>query len=144
LKTIAAGELAIMRQQSVSVIFQDLRLFENLTARENIEIKRVLQNPFYPAEKIVEMAEALGVTEVLDQKVSICSYGEQQRIAIIRALVQPFKWIIMDEPFSHLDLNNIQKATTLIADECRRRKAGFVLTDLDEDTHFPYTQSYSL
>ena len=44
---IKAGELAIMRQQHISIIFQDLRLFPHLTARENIELKRVLQKPFY-------------------------------------------------------------------------------------------------
>jgi ABC-type lipoprotein export system ATPase subunit len=144
LRTIAGDELALLRQQKVSVIFQDLRLFENLTARENIELNRVLQTPFYEAGKIDEMAEALGITNILNQKAVVCSYGEQQRISIIRALVQPFEWLVMDEPFSHLDIANTAKAATLIAEECKKRNAGFLLTDLDEDTHFPYTHTYSL
>jgi putative ABC transport system ATP-binding protein len=98
-----------MRQQKVSVIFQDLRLFPNLTARENIELNRVLQQPYYESTVVTEMALALNVQSILDQKAGICSYGEQQRIAIIRALVQPFQWLIMDEPFSHLDIENTQK-----------------------------------
>ncbi|MDB5248969.1 MAG: ATP-binding cassette protein [Segetibacter sp.] len=144
LKTISRDELAYLRQQKVSVIFQDLRLFENLTARENIELNRVLQKPYYEAGKIDEMAEVVGITHILSQKAGVCSYGEQQRIAIIRALVQPFDWLIMDEPFSHLDIANTNKAATLIAAECRKRNAGFVLTDLDEDSLFPYTKSFSL
>jgi ABC-type lipoprotein export system ATPase subunit len=144
LKEIAADDLAKLRQQNVSVIFQDLRLFENLTARENIELNRVLQKPFYEAAMIDDMAGLLGITHILDQRAGVCSYGEQQRIAIIRALVQPFEWLIMDEPFSHLDHANIQKAADLIATECIKRKAGFVLTDLDEDSLFPYTHVYSL
>lgn len=144
LKTISRDELAYLRQQKVSVIFQDLRLFENLTARENIELTRVLQKPYYEAGKIDEMAEVVGITHILSQKAGVCSYGEQQRIAIIRALVQPFDWLIMDEPFSHLDIANTNKAATLIAAECRKRNAGFVLTDLDEDSLFPYTKSFSL
>jgi putative ABC transport system ATP-binding protein len=143
-RNIAGDELATMRQLKVSVIFQDLRLFENLTAFENIELKRVLQNPYYDSAKINEMGETLGITHILNQKAGICSYGEQQRIAIARALVQPFEWLIMDEPFSHLDNANKEKAAKLIAEECKKRNAGFVLTDLDEDSLFPYTQTYCL
>ncbi len=105
-------ELAELRQNTVSIIFQDLRLFPNLTARENIELKRVLQTPFYESGMIDEMAAILGITHVLEQKAGLCSYGEQQRIAIIRALIQPFELLIMDEPFSHLDIANTQKAAT--------------------------------
>jgi len=144
LQTIAGDELATLRQNKVSVIFQDLRLFENLTARENIELNRVLQKPYYEAKVIDEMAARLGITHILNQRAGVCSYGEQQRIAIIRALVQPFEWLIMDEPFSHLDNANTQKAAGLIATECTKRGAGFVLTDLDEDSLFPYTKSISL
>jgi putative ABC transport system ATP-binding protein len=144
LKSITGDELAALRQLKVSVIFQDLRLFENLTARENIELNRVLQKPFYESGRIDEMAEMLGITHILNQRAGVCSYGEQQRIAILRALVQPFEWLIMDEPFSHLDIANINKAATLIADECKKRNAGFVLTDLDEDNLFPYTKTYGL
>lgn len=136
-----ASELAVMRQSSISIIFQDMRLFPNLTARENIELNRILPaSPYYPAEKIGEMADRLQVSHILDQRAGLCSYGEQQRIAIIRALIQPFQWLIMDEPFSHLDENNTRKAAALIAEECKTRNAGFLLTDLDEDDYFPYTR----
>lgn len=136
--------LASYRQQKVSIIFQDLRLFAHLTAFENIELKRVLQTPYYQKEKINEMAEKLGITHILQQKAGLCSYGEQQRIAIIRALIQPFDILLMDEPFSHLDLHNTAIASTLIAEECEKRKAGFVLTDLDDDNHFYYTKVLNL
>ena len=144
LKEILNDELAQLRQQSVSIIFQDLRLFPNLSAKENIELKRVLQRPFYDETAIVEMADQLGVLGILDQPAGMCSYGEQQRIAIIRSLMQPFNWLIMDEPFSHLDKNNIAKAARLIEAECRKRKAGFILTDLDEDDHFAYSRVLNL
>lgn len=144
LSAIKADELASIRQKHISIIFQDLRLFPNITARENIELKRVLQQPFYESNKIDEMAEQLGIASILHQKASICSYGEQQRIAIVRALVQPFDWIIMDEPFSHLDKNNIDKASALIEAECRKRNAGFLLTDLEDDEHFKYTKVLNL
>lgn len=144
IKQIISDELASNRQQNISVIFQDLRLFENLTARENIELKRVLQKPYYEARKIDEMAERLDVLHILDQRTDICSYGEQQRIAIIRSLMQPFSILIMDEPFSHLDKNNAYKAAQLIGEECHKRNAGLILTDLDEDDFLDYTMNLNL
>ncbi|HEX8332616.1 MAG TPA: ATP-binding cassette domain-containing protein [Segetibacter sp.] len=142
--SLSGDELAKMRQHTVSVVFQDLRLFQHLTARENIELNRVLQTPFYEADVIDAMAKQLGIHHILDQKAGVCSYGEQQRIAIVRALVQPFTWLILDEPFSHLDIANTKKAAALIAEECKKRNAGFVLTELDEDDNFAYSNKYIL
>lgn len=144
LTEILEDKLAEYRQQKLSIIFQDLRLFSNLTAKENIELKRVLQKPFYEEKVILEMAEELGVVHVLNQRAELCSYGEQQRIAIIRALIQPFELLLMDEPFSHLDKENTIKAAKLIARECSKRNAGFILTDLDDDDNFLYTKKLSL
>ncbi|WP_343700419.1 ATP-binding cassette domain-containing protein [Chitinophaga sp.] len=139
------GQLAAMRQTQISVIFQDLRLFDQLTARENVELKRVMQSqPMYGPEKVEEFAARLGVSHVLQQSAATLSYGEKQRIAIIRALMQPFQWLMMDEPFSHLDDANAEKAAQLIAEECHRRRAGFILTDLDHDNRFDYNVSYLL
>jgi ABC-type lipoprotein export system ATPase subunit len=144
IRNINPNTLAGYRQQHISVIFQDLRLFANLTARENIELKRVLYKPIYEPRVIDEMAELLGIASILHQPAGICSYGEQQRIAIIRSLMQPFKWLLMDEPFSHLDKANTAKAAALIAAECKKRNAGFILTDLDDDDNFDYTNYYTL
>ena len=139
-----SDQVASYRQKHLSVVFQDLRLFAHLTARENIELNRVLQEPFYPATVIDEMAAELHVDHILEQKAGICSYGEQQRIAIIRALIQPFSLLVMDEPFSHLDKANTQKAAAMIDRECDKRKAGFILLDLDEDQYFNYNTYLNL
>jgi putative ABC transport system ATP-binding protein len=143
-RKIKGDALAEIRQQNISIVFQDLRLFSNLTARENIELKRVLQKPIYESNVIDAMAERLDVTHILEQRAGLCSYGEQQRVAIIRSLVQPFDWLLMDEPFSHLDHENIGKASALITEECAKRNAGFLLTDLEEDNHFNYTRKLNL
>jgi ABC-type lipoprotein export system ATPase subunit len=144
LKNLTDSELAFMRQQEIAVVFQDLKLFPNLTARENISLKRMLAPDFCNETIIDQMAKALGIESILDQKAGICSYGEQQRIAIIRALVHPFKWLLMDEPFSHLDEQNIQLASKLIQQACQERGAGLVITDLESDHHFNYHRRFIL
>jgi ABC-type lipoprotein export system ATPase subunit len=144
IKQLDVEALSAIRQSKLSVIFQDLQLFQHLTALENIELKRTMQKPIYEAAKVQEMAAELGVAHILHQPAKICSYGEQQRIAIIRALMQPFELLLMDEPFSHLDQKNSTIAANLIAKECKARNAGFVLTDLDEDSYFDYTRFLNL
>jgi len=144
IKNMSINELASIRQIKMSVIFQDLRLFPHLTAFENIELKRVLQKPYYESDKIIEMAEVLGISNILSQKAAICSYGEQQRISIIRALIQPFTLLLMDEPFSHLDNNNKAIAAKLIAQECIKRNAALIITDLEDDDLFTYSRKLIL
>lgn len=137
--------MAQYRQQHLSIIFQDLRLFGQLTARENIELKRTMwPDGSCTAAQAEIMAEKLGVAHILHQPAAQCSYGEQQRLAIIRALVQPFDWLIMDEPFSHLDQENTRRAAALITETCTQRGAGFLLTDLDDDRHFHYSRILTL
>jgi ABC-type lipoprotein export system ATPase subunit len=144
INTLSANEISKYRQQNISIVFQDLKLFQLLTAFENIELKRVMQNPFCDEKRVNEMADSLGILHILHQPINTCSYGEQQRVAIIRALVQPFEILLMDEPFSHLDFANTAKAANLINDECKKRNAGFVLTDLEEDDNFSYHQKFRL
>jgi len=131
IKKLSTESFSSFRQNKISIIFQDLRLFEDQTAKENIEIKRRL-DPYHSAEKIDDMARKLGIETKLNQQVKSCSYGEQQRIAIIRSLMQPFDFILLDEPYSHLDEANRKKATELIYEECEQRTAAMIFADLKE------------
>ena len=110
-------------------------MFTEQTVIQNVEIKRLL-NPFHPESKIVEMAKRLGIESKLNKLCKTCSYGEQQRIAIIRSLLQPFDFLLLDEPFSHLDEANRIKAMELIEEEAAARNASIILADLKEIEYF--------
>ena len=129
IKNLSVESFSAFRQNKISIIFQDLRLFEKHTVMENIEIKRIL-DPFHTKEQIAVMAKRLGIENKLRQQVKTCSYGEQQRIAIIRALMQPFDFLLLDEPYSHLDEDNRKKAMELIYEECAKRNAAMIFADL--------------
>lgn len=138
-----AEAVAGLRQTTVSVIFQDMRLFPALSAWENLEIKRALTDTV-AQERVREWLDMLGISDRADRPASTLSYGEQQRVAIIRALLQPFSWLLMDEPFSHLDLANTAKAAALTESVVRERNAAFLIADLDDNNHFAYTKKLQL
>lgn len=139
LKQYKIEEIAALRASSFSIVFQDLRLFLGQTVSENLELKRQL-DPYHPAGKIADMAQRLGIGNKLSSLCGNCSYGEQQRIAIIRALLQPFDLLLLDEPFSHLDNANAEKAMGLILEEAKARNAAILFVDLERSDIYPYTR----
>jgi ABC-type lipoprotein export system ATPase subunit len=141
--TINNEQLAQIRSGSLSVIFQDMRLFPELTAWENLEIKRQLANTVSEQEA-ESWLERLGLKDKRNSLAGTLSYGEQQRVAIVRSLLQPFSWLLMDEPFSHLDKANTAKAISLITEVAGQHKAGMIVAELDENNYFPYTQTILL
>ena len=129
LRNMDADTVAHYRAESISIQFQDLRLFPSHSGLQNIKVKQQLR-PFDTGLSIDEMAARLGVENKLAQNASLCSYGEQQRIALVRALQQPFDFILLDEPFGHLDETNRHKAMQLIEEQAALRNAGILLADL--------------
>ncbi|MCU0435414.1 MAG: ATP-binding cassette domain-containing protein [Bacteroidia bacterium] len=139
IRRISLNGWAELRRLKISAVFQDLRLFGQLTALENIHLKNNLTGALTPDE-IAGMAKALGVDHRLNQSCGTLSLGQQQRIAVIRALAQPFELLLLDEPFSHLDDNNAAIAANLVTEHCARRNAGLVLTSLGGSAHFSFTR----
>lgn len=138
-REISLDQWAKLRQDNIAVVFQDLRLFEDLTALENIQVKTALYPGDYQ-DKIEEMSIFLGVQHLLHKKTSTLSYGERQRISIIRALIQPFSLLLLDEPFSHLDESNIEKACQLIDQKCQENQAGLIMTSLGYPYYIKFDQ----
>jgi putative ABC transport system ATP-binding protein len=142
-RNFTAEHLAVQRKDSVSIVLQDMRLLPEQSVLQNLEIKRQL-NPYHAKEKIAEMAERLGIGSKLNSLVKTCSYGEQQRVAIIRSLLQPFHFLLLDEPFSHLDNNNSLLAMNLILEEAKARNSAIIFADLERIEFFPFTKLYHL
>ncbi len=128
-KSLSLNDWSVLRQEHIAIVFQDLRLFDELSAFDNILIKHQLKK-LVTDDEIKTMAQRLGVDHLLDKQVKFLSMGQQQRVALIRALVQPFNWLLLDEPFSHLDAENVLKMEALIEEVCKRNGAGLILTSL--------------
>ena len=131
------------RRENMSIVFQGLMIFDELTALENIQLKNQITN-FNNDDKIHELAKKLDVENLLSRDARILSFGQKQRIAIIRAMCQPFKFLLLDEPFSHLDEENAEKCLNVIFDECAARKSGMILTSLGNDYNGKYDKIIKL
>jgi ABC-type lipoprotein export system ATPase subunit len=140
---ITPEEWSTYRKNKISFVFQDLQLFPSLTVQENLNVKNDLTGTFSEKE-LLEMLEKLEVRDKWSVPCNLLSMGQQQRVAIVRALAQPFDWIILDEPFSHLDVANTKRCLQLIADRCLTLGAGFVLTTLGDFHGFDYDRELTL
>jgi len=137
-KYFSAPQWSDVRAKDISIVFQDLRLFMDYTAWENLALKGKLEGSVFDENTIFTMAEVLGVENLLKKKCNTLSYGERQRIAIIRSLLQQADFLIMDEPFSHLDDKNSDKALQLIQNEATKNGSALVLTSLGTDYGWNY------
>lgn len=131
------------RQTHVSHLFQELRLFPELTAMENVEIKNKLTG-FKSPKEIENWFERLGIADKRDSKIGLMSFGQQQRVALIRALAQPFDFILADEPISHLDDNNSKVMGELLMEEARKQGAGVIITSIGKHMALDYDKTLSL
>ncbi len=130
-----------LRAERISLLFQDLRLFPDLTGRENLAL---LPQRGETAHPIDFMASRLGVDEHLDKPCSLLSHGQRQRVALIRALARPFELLLLDEPFSHLDEVNAQRACELVEEELEHRGASLLLTTLGGKPDLAFDHEWKL
>ena len=68
------------------------------------------------------------------------SFGQQQRVAMIRALVQPFDFLLLDEPISHLDDMNSSIMAEIMMDEARSQEAGVIVTSIGKHMQLSYDE----
>lgn len=132
-----------MRRRHISHLFQELRLFPELTAMENVQIKNKLTG-FKTEQQILEWFDMLGIADKINAKVGRMSFGQQQRVAMIRALVQPFDFILADEPISHLDDRNADIMGHIMMEEARRLGAGVIVTSIGKHMNLNYERTVKL
>ena len=131
------GEWCRLRRESLGSLFQDLKLFGELTAMENVELKNRLTQTQSRAT-IEAWFEELGLADKMDARVDRMSYGQQQRVALIRALCQPLDFLLLDEPVSHLDERNSDVVRDIVLRETARQGAGVIVTSIGKHMDINY------
>jgi putative ABC transport system ATP-binding protein len=123
------------RIRHIGMIFQDFELLDYLDARDNIllpyRVTSALTLDDHARGRVASLAEATGVTHLLEQRPTDLSQGERQRLALCRALVTEPILILADEPTGNLDPENQRRAVDLLCDTAKKRKATLIMVTHD-------------
>ena len=137
INALTIKDWAEIRTRHVSYLFQELRLFPELTALENVLIKNNMTH-FKTKAQILDWFEELGVADKVNVRIGQMSFGQQQRVALIRSLVQPFDFLLADEPISHLDDDNSNAMAQVLLREATHQGAGIIVTSIGKHLALNY------
>jgi putative ABC transport system ATP-binding protein len=140
------GEASQMRLKHIGFIFQSFNLIPSLTVLENIELPMALLGVAKEARRrrAVELLERFHMERLADRFPSELSGGEQQRVAILRAIANNPDIILADEPTSNLDEENSQLVYELLSEINRENLTTIVVTEVSLEERLPTSRDYLL
>lgn len=136
LRTVSIREMCGLRRRSLALLPQELRLFGELTVMENIRLKNSLTGHKSEAE-VMDLLSRLGIADKADTLAGRLSIGQQQRVAAVRAVCQPFDFLLLDEPVSHLDERRNREVAAIFDEEATRLGAGIITTSVGHSLLLP-------
>jgi len=120
-------------KRSVGMVFQDYALFPHLTVKQNIEYGLKIQKVKEIDKIVLDSAEKLNITELLNRYPNELSGGQQQRGALARAIVLKPKILLMDEPLSSLDSKLREKVRSELREIQQNLKITTIYVTHDQD-----------
>lgn len=132
-----------IRQRSLSMMFQEHRLFPELSAVDNVMLKSRLTG-FAGEDEVRAMLTRMGLADRLDILCGRMSFGQQQRVAFVRALCQPSDFIFLDEPISHLDSENARIMADMLGERQKKDGTGVIVTSIGYRLPYEYDAVFKL
>ncbi len=133
--SLSDQELTRFRNRKIGFVFQFHHLLPEFTALENVMMPALISGPpmsLKARDKAAELLEELGLGNRADHRPGELSGGEQQRVAVARALVLDPTVVLADEPTGNLDTNTGDELFGLLVDINQRRKTTFVIATHNE------------
>ena len=137
---LSAGALARFRRERLGFVFQDCNLLDTLTVEENIGLALTLNrsDPGAVQKKVTDMAQKLGIADILGKFPYQISGGQKQRAAVARAMVAGQSLLLADEPTGALDSRASKQLLELMTAMNRDLGATIMMV-----THDAYSASYA-
>ena len=129
------SKLSKFRNTQIGFIFQFHELLPEFSAIENVIIPAIIkgENKESSIKKATEILDSLGLSKVINQQPSQLSGGEQQRVAVARALINDPKIIFADEPSGNLDSKSSELLHKLFFDLRKKHNITFVIVTHNKD-----------
>lgn len=133
-------EAAQFRREELGFVFQEFNLVETLNVKENIVLPLMFQHQSVDVmeERMTKLAEALGISAILDKRVTEISGGQRQRVAIARAVIHQPALLLADEPTGNLDSKNSKEVMSIFKELNEQLNLSIFLV-----THDAMTATYS-
>lgn len=138
--TLTDAQLAVLRGKKIGFVFQQFHLLPSLTAIENVSLPAIFQR--VPREqaraKAKQLLEEVGLGHRINHRPTEMSGGEQQRVAVARALINDPELLLADEPTGNLDSKTSDKIIEFFVDLWKRRHITILIV-----THDPHVASHA-
>ena len=123
------GELADVRNRKIGFVFQFHHLLREFTVLENVMMPQLIAgiSSRAAAERAQELLSAVGLSRRLTHKPGQLSGGEQQRVAVARALANRPVVLLADEPSGNLDPSTSERLHDLLFEVCEQQRSSMVL-----------------
>ncbi len=123
-------DIAAFRRENLGFVFQDFNLLDTFSLEDNIFLPLVLAGTAYPEmrERLMPVAEKLGITEILKKYPYEVSGGQKQRAAIARALITRPMLVLADEPTGALDSRSADELLRLFGEINRSGQTVLMVT----------------
>lgn len=128
-RSLHIADWCALRRSNIAYMPQNLDLFPQLSAIDNVLLKNRLTD-FATEREIRAMLADLGLESRIDAPAAQLSVGQQQRVALVRAICQPFDFILLDEPVSHLDAANNRLCADMVQRAASRLGAAIIATSV--------------
>jgi iron(III) transport system ATP-binding protein len=130
------GTMVAPEKRRIGMVFQDYALFSHLTVAGNIAFGLRAAPRAERAARVRELAELVGLTAALDKYPHEISGGQQQRVALARALAPRPELLLLDEPFSNLDIDLRERLSLEVREIIKASGATAVLVTHDQQEAF--------
>lgn len=140
-RSLAPEDWAALRRTELALLFQDLRLFPQLTVLENLQLQNAL-GARYPEARLRALLDRLDIGAKASSPAGRLSVGQQQRVALLRTLCRPFSFLLLDEPISHLDDERAAAVAGLCLERAREEGASIIVTSVGR--HLPLVYHHTL
>lgn len=130
--SLSEAERDRARAQNLGYVFQTFNLLQGYTALENVALGMMF-GPGADYDHARKLLERVGLKDRMNYRPSQLSVGQQQRVAVARALANRPKLVLADEPTGNLDHRNAKEALNLIREVCKESGAALLLVSHDRD-----------
>jgi ABC-type lipoprotein export system ATPase subunit len=129
---MAESEVDQFRAERIGYVFQTFNLMPSFTALENVLLGMTFGRVHADRDRARQLLKRVGLSERLTHKPTMLSVGEQQRVAVARALANRPQLILADEPTANVDVGNQQQIIDLLRETCREEEVALIIV-----THAP-------